>query len=193
MQTTGFIQRNRQMEKDKILVLDTETTGFLPDAEVLQVSILDGNGTVRMNEYFRPDHTSAWPGAMAVNHITLAMVADKPSIGERKEEISHLLRHAEAVVGYNIFFDLKMLRQNGIFVPGRSHLRAIDIMGPFSDKYGEEKDLPLNKYGHYKYQKLITCAAYYGYDGGGWHDSLADTKATLFCFWKMVEDGTVKI
>ena len=103
------------MEKDKILVLDTDTTGFLPDAEVLQVSMLDGNGTLRMNEYFRPDHTAAWPNAMAVNHITPAMVADKPSIGERKEAISHLLRHAEAVVGYNIFFDLKMLRQNGIW------------------------------------------------------------------------------
>ena len=181
------------MEKDKILVLDTETTGFLSDAEVLQVSILDGNGTVVMNEYFKPQHTDSWPGAMAVNHITPAMVADKPPIMERKEDISHLLRHAEAVVGYNIFFDLKMLRQNGIFVPGRGQLRAIDIMGPFSDRYGREKNLPKNKYNHYKYQKLITCARYYGYDGGGWHDSLADTRATLFCFWKMVEDGTVKL
>ena len=180
------------MNKNEILVLDTETTGFLGNAEVLQVSILDGEGTVLMNEYFRPDHTESWPGAMAVNHITPAMVADKPSIQMRKEEISHLLRHARAVVGYNIFFDLKMLRQNGVYVPGPMKLRPIDLMGPFSDRYGKEKNLPLNKYGHYKYQKLITCG-YYGYEEGGWHDSLADTKATLFCFWKMVEDGTLRI
>ena len=146
------------MNKSDILVLDTETTGFLGDAELLQVSILDGQGQVLMNEYFKPDHTVSWPGAMAVNHITPAMVADKPSIRERKEAISHLLRHARAVVGYNIFFDLKMLRQNGVFVPGRRQLRAIDLMGPFSDRYGKEKNLPLNQYGHYRYQKLITCA-----------------------------------
>lgn len=181
------------MNKNEILVLDTETTGFLGNAEVLQVSILDGEGTVLMNEYFRPDHTESWPGAMAVNHITPAMVADKPSIQMRKEEISHLLRHARAVVGYNISFDLKMLRQNGVYVPGPMKLRPIDLMGPFSDRYGKEKNLPLNKYGHYKYRKLITCAGYYGYEEGGWHDSLADTKATLFCFWKMVEDGTLRI
>ena len=34
------------MNKNEILVLDTETTGFLGNAEVLQVSILDGEGTV---------------------------------------------------------------------------------------------------------------------------------------------------
>ena len=37
------------MNKNEILVLDTETTGFLGNAEVLQVSILDGEGTVLMN------------------------------------------------------------------------------------------------------------------------------------------------
>lgn len=179
------------MNRNEILVLDTETTGFLGDAELLQVSILDGKGQVLMNEYFKPDHTASWPGAMAVNHITPAMVADKPSIQARKNDISHLLRHAKAVVGYNISFDLKMLRQNGVYVPSRLQLRPIDLMGPFSDRYGKERNLTLNKYGHYRYQKLITCADYYGYEGGTWHDSLEDTKATLYCFWKMVEDGTL--
>ena len=37
------------MNKSDILVLDTETTGFLGDAEILQVSILDVQGQVLMN------------------------------------------------------------------------------------------------------------------------------------------------
>lgn len=42
----------------------------------------------------------------------------------------------------------------------------------------------IEKYGDYKYQKLSTCAEYYGYDWGNdtAHDSLADCKATLFCY-----------
>ena len=42
------------IKKEDILVLDTETTGFGPLAEILQLSIVNGLGEVVMNEYFRP-------------------------------------------------------------------------------------------------------------------------------------------
>lgn len=46
-----------------------------------------------------------------------------------------------------------------------------------------------DKYGCNKWQKLTKCAEYYGYD---WendtaHDSLADCRATLYCYKKMKE------
>lgn len=42
------------------------------------------------------------------------------------------------------------------------------------------------KAGRDKWQKLQTCAAYYGYAGdGAFHDSLEDVRATLYCFYAM--------
>lgn len=56
----------------------------------------------------------------------------------------------------------------------------------FADIYGEWSD----KYGCNKWQKLTKCAEYYGYD---WendtaHDSLADCRATLYCYQKMLKE-----
>lgn len=55
-----------------------------------------------------------------------------------------------------------------------------------ADIYGEWSD----KYGCNKWQKLTKCAEYYGYD---WendtaHDSLADCRATLYCYQKMLKE-----
>ena len=178
------------MNKNEILVLDTETTGVAKTDEILQLSIINGEGVVVMNEYFRPARAKTWPMAEAVNHISPAMVADKPLILERKKEIEAILHGAKIIVGYNLPFDRNMLIQNGIFVPAKEKTRYLDLMRPFAKTFGEKsaKNPKL-----FKFQKLITCAKYYGYTEEGWHDSLADTKATLYCFWKMVEDGSIVI
>lgn len=177
------------MDKDRILALDTETTGVGPNAEILQLSVIDGEGAMRMNQYFRPKKNSSWPEAEKVNHISPAMVSKCPFILDHKEEIQEMLGNAEAIVGYNLPFDVQMLLQSGLTLPDPKKTIYIDIMPPFSEKYGERDPFT----GNIRWQKLITCAKHYGYDGEGWHDSLADTKATIYCFWKMIEDGTMKL
>lgn len=55
----------------------------------------------------------------------------------------------------------------------------IDLMPIFAEIYGERSEY----YDGYKWQKLITCASYYGYEWhGNAHDSLADCLATLYCY-----------
>ena len=112
-----------------------------------------------------------------------------PFILDHKEEIQEMLGNAETIVGYNLPFDVQMLLQSGLTLPDPKKTIYIDIMPPFSEKYGERDPFT----GNIRWQKLITCAKHYGYDGEGWHDSLADTKATIYCFWKMIEDGTLKL
>ena len=97
------------MDKDRILALDTETTGVGPNAEILQLSVIDGEGAVRMNQYFRPKKNSSWPEAEKVNHISPAMVSKCPFILDHKEEIQEMLGNAETIVGYNLPFDVQML------------------------------------------------------------------------------------
>ena len=93
------------IKKEDILVLDTETTGFGPSAEILQLSIVNGLGEIVMNEYFRPARATCWPNAEAVNHISPAMVAGKPLISERKLGIEKILHAAKIISGYNLPYD----------------------------------------------------------------------------------------
>ena len=179
------IEAIRKIPLDKILVLDTETTGVDATAEVLQFSAIWADGTEAMNIYIKPTHTTEWTRAMAVNHISPQDVATCPEMSEVKERIETLLGQSKAIVGYNLPFDLGMLYHNGIDLPSEEMVEYIDLMIPFAAVYGEYS----LAYGDYKWQKLVTCANYYGYQGDGWHDSLADTKATLHCFKAMLKNG----
>ena len=171
-----------EYEYDEI-VIDTETTGLNADTdELLQVSIIDSQGNTLFNSYIKPLFTENWDGAMAVNHITPEMVANAPNIIEVKQEINKIINSANVIVGYNTDFDLSFLSAVGI---ENSKATVIDVMQDFADIYGEWSD----KYGCNKWQKLTKCATYYGYD---WendtaHDSLADCRATLYCYNKINE------
>lgn len=181
------IENIKKIPLDKILVLDTETTGVDSRAEVLQFSAIWGTGKEAMNVYIKPVHTTEWPRAMSVNHISPEDVANCPEMPEVKESIEALLNESKVIVGYNLPFDLGMLQHNGIKLPSEQDVEFIDLMRPFAEVYGEYSLV----YGDYKWQKLITCAKYYGYEGDGWHDSLADTRATLYCFKAMLANGNL--
>lgn len=182
------LEKIRNIPLDRILVLDTETTGVDATAEVLQFSAIWANGREAMNIYIKPTHTLEWPRAMSVNHISPQDVSSCPVMSEVKGKIEALLRQSKAIVGYNLPFDLGMLYHNGIELPSEQNVEFIDLMIPFAEVFGEWSDY----FDDYKWQKLVTCAKYYGYQGDEWHDSLADTRATLHCFKAMLENGDLK-
>lgn len=172
------------VKENEVIVVDTETTGLNADTdELLQVSIIDSQGNTLFNSYIKPLYTDNWNKAMAVNHITPEMVANAPNILEVKQEINRILNSANIIVGYSTNFDLSFLSAVGI---ANSKATVIDVMQDFADIYGEWSD----KYGCNKGQKLTKCAEYYGYDWGNdtAHDSLADCRATLYCYQKMLKE-----
>lgn len=171
------------IEYDEI-VIDTETTGLDADTdELLQVSIIDSQGNTLFNSYIKPLFTENWDEAMAVNHITPETVATAPNILEVKQEISRIINSAHTIIGYNVDFDLGFLSNIGI---RNENAAIVDVMEDFADIYGEWSE----QYGCHKWQKLTKCAEYYGYDWGTdiAHDSLADCKATLYCYQKMLQE-----
>lgn len=170
---------------DRIVVIDTETTGVNDKAEILQFSAIDENGKVLMNRYFRPAHTKKWPAAEQVNHITPEFAAKQERITGSAEEIYNLLKNANVIVGYNLPFDLGMLHRSGILLPeGRKYL---DLMPPFAKRYGQYDP----EHGTFKRQKLAAAAQFYNYLGTGFHDSLADVRATLYVYLRMVTEGSI--
>jgi DNA polymerase-3 subunit epsilon len=120
-----------------------------------------------------------WKRAEQVNGISPETVADKPSIDSMREAIEKIITSADVIVGYNTGFDLGMIRSNLKITP-RTDTQIVDVMEDFAEIYGE-----WDRFRHkWRWQKLTTCADYYGYDWGKEqaHDSLADCRATLFCY-----------
>lgn len=164
----------------QIIVLDTETTGLDPEKdELLQVSIIDGNGNTLFNSYFNPC-VKSWDGAQRVNGISPDMVKDAPRISDKLVDINSILCGAKKIIGYNTSFDIEFLANNGVYVPHGAEM--VDVMEMFAPIFGEWSD----HYESYKWQKLTTAAAYYEYDWNSHpfeaHNSLADCYATLYVY-----------
>lgn len=171
--------------KHKLISIDTETTGLNPlEDELLQVSIIDGEGNILFDEYIKPLFCKCWDGAMKVNGITPEMVSNKPSILEYKQELVNIINSADTIVGYNTQFDLDFLSSVGI---ENKNANVVDVMLDFAKVYGEWSE----NYGCYKCQKLTTCAEYYNYDWGedNAHNSLSDCRATLFCYQQIQKNA----
>lgn len=177
------LRRYRDVDPAKTICLDVETTGLIAgEDEILQLSIIDGTGAVLLNEYIRPQHATEWPEAAAINGITPEMVAVKPTIDAHLPRIQAIVDAAELIIGYNSDgFDLPFLRAAGVQIRKK---RTFDVMLEFAELYGEWDEYHRD----WKWQKLSTCAAFFGYTGdGAFHDSLEDVRATLYCYKKMGE------
>lgn len=163
------------------IVLDTETTGFVAGTdEILQLSIIDTDGTVLFNEYFRPTAHTSWDDAEAVNHISPSMIADCPVVSERLAVIQSIIDTADSIIGYNTEFDISFLQAVGVMFP--DGITYIDVMRDFAPIYGEWSE----SHEAWKWQKLTTCADYYGYEWGVVaHNAVGDCFATLHCFKAM--------
>lgn len=166
-----------------IICLDTETTGLSRENdEILQLSIIGGDGEILFSEYIKPSHRKQWTKAQSIHGISPADVKDCKTLIEYRPRIQELLMNADIIVGYNIMgFDLPMLFSNGIYNSFKDGSIIVDVMLAFALRYGEFNE----RTGDFRWQKLQTCAEYYSYKGNQWHDALDDAKATLFCFYAM--------
>lgn len=118
------------MDEKDIVCLDVETTGIDRDElEILQLSMVRGDGQVLMNEYFKPERHDEWPKAMAIHGITPEGVKDKKPFSSYRDQINDLLRDKKLITGYNCdYFDIPVLQKNGIQFPGNAQT------GPMSRK-----------------------------------------------------------
>lgn len=172
---------------DKTIVFDVETTGLeVGSDEILQLSIINGNGEVLFNELIKPSNKQKWEDAERVHHITPEMVQNCKTINFYKKRIQEIFVNANVLIEYNGQFDIRFLNAVGIDVyaesmneeeprKGKPNKKYLDVMLDFAEIYGEWSDY----HNCYKWQKLVTAANYYHYQFNA-HDSLEDVRATLF-------------
>lgn len=171
---------------EDIICFDIETTGLSHNKdEILQLSIINGNGDVLFDEYIRPKYTTSWSSTQKIHGISPEMVADKPTIDEYIPQLNKIFGKARIITGYNIkSFDRHFITSAGITIPDSA--KIFDVMLEFAPIYGEKCSTDSRRY---KKQRLAVCAKYYGYEGNGrFHDSLEDVRATLHCYYGVVRD-----
>ena len=169
---------------ERVVVLDTETTGASPHGsdEIVSVAICDVIGGPLLSSYVRPARNTSWPYAERVHGISPAMVKGAPTIGELAPQISELLLESRLIVGYNAHFDLQFLFYGGTLQ--QLPTATFDVMRKYARVHGSER----RRYsGRYAYSTLSACAASYGYAFGA-HDALEDARATAHCFRALLCD-----
>lgn len=165
------------------IVYDLETTGLCPlpewGDEILSMCIMDLQGNVLFEHYFKPEHTEEWSKAAAINGITPEKVANEKPFSFYKDEIQGIFDAADILITYNgINFDNSFLEAAGIKIPA---VTQFDVMLKFAWLMHEWDDYHKG----WSWWKLTECAAYYGY-GFPAHDATEDVRATLHCYKAMV-------
>lgn len=195
----GWITGWRTEHKpENIICLDTETTGNTIKDEILQLSIIDGNGNILFNHLIKPDSKKSWPEAEKVNHIHPYMLLNERPFSAYRLEVIDIIAEANMIVGYNLDFDLGFIRRkcketgededyqrlNKALVAASNKYDVMLIYAPIAAEWNEY-------FSDFKWQNLSTCADALGYDwnadNGAPHDSLCDCRATLYCFNKLAD------
>ena len=144
--------------KDKVLIYNFITTGERKDDEILQLSIIDGNGKCRYNSFFKPKRKQFWMNYQKAKAISYDNVVNAPHLKDEVQIINRIMNEAELIVGYNISdFDSKF--KNKYF-----ELKPNQLVYDVMYKY----DIRLKGSNRFKaseaYNTLYSCAEFYGYD-----------------------------
>lgn len=153
------------------IVIDTETTGLDPDKdEVLSLAIVGPGGEVLFNSLIKPQRRKRWPKAQEVNGISPADVADMPTLAACMDEIAPYFDGSRLVVGYNVKFDIDMLKAGGLRFRGKT----FDVMRESEILTGQRL-------------KLAECADFFRYGEFAAHGALEDALATEHCYRRLLE------
>jgi len=97
------------LEREDVLILDTETTG-MKGAEVIELSVINTKGETLLDTLIKPQTTFMNPYAQRVHNISMDMLQDAPTWPDVLPELHAIAKHS-TVLAWNASFDAKMLEQ----------------------------------------------------------------------------------
>lgn len=142
------------------LVLDTETTGLGARDEIIELSILDMEGSILTDTLVKPTILIS-PGASAIHGISNADISGAPYITRILPELTYMLNN-NIVAVYNAEFDLRMLRQSlsahGKTIPRHLENNVYCVMELYSIFNGQFDEIKMG----YKWIRLGVAASRLG-------------------------------
>ena len=167
-----------RMDRNDVLIFDTETTGLDGAAEIVELSIIDTAGNVLYDALVMPKGNI--PGAASrVHGIDRGMLqkAGARSWPEHHDEVMRILQGARTLLAYNIKYDARLLWQTvDQYALPLAQLPEQDCV---MLAYAKHRRVPGSR-GGYRWHKLQDALHHEGlHVQGQAHRALADCKATL--------------
>jgi len=131
------MQLARQKLAEKPVYIDTETTGITRTDEMLEIVIVDWDGSVLFESFIRPQKPIP-PESTAIHGITSDMVEKARPWPIAWQQIRPLVA-GRLLAMYNAEFDMRMMQQSleQYRLPWRENFDTLDIMDLFSQFIGE--------------------------------------------------------
>lgn len=170
-------------------VLDVETTGFNPTAQIVQIAILDQDGAVLLDTLVKP--SIAIPqSASEIHGITDDLVKDAPSFEDIYPQIAKIFDGVELIAAYNSDFDRRILGQDCLRTGNLPLINSwFCAMKGYANKSPKRKFQGKGR--GFKWFKLEDACGHWGIEIEGAHGALADCKATLALI-KLMQKGFVQ-
>src|SRR5919107_3816599 len=159
------------VDDPRVIYLDTETTGFGPRAEIVDIAVVSAAGEVVLESLVQP--TRRIPAdATAIHGITNADVKDAPAWCDLYEDLLRVLADQRIIV-YNVIFDRQMVNQAcdqyDLAAPAADWECAMRKYAGFYGNWDAGKR-------RYRFQKLERAVLAFGAEPGG-HRAAADAVA----------------
>ncbi len=159
------------IDDPRVIYLDTETTGFGPRAEIVDIAVVSAAGEVVLESLVQP--TRRIPAdATAIHGITNADVKDAPAWCDLYEDLLRVLAGRRVIV-YNVIFDRQMVNQAcdryALAAPAADWECAMRKYAGFYGNWDSGKRW-------YRFQKLERAVLAFGAEPGG-HRAAADAIA----------------
>jgi len=154
--------------KEKYLILDTETTGLGEKDVIIQIGVIDLEGNLLVDSLVKPTQKkSISREATAIHGIKTKDLFNAPNFGDILIEIQPHIEAGKEFLIYNFDFDKRLIEQTFYHdnLRGRLVFSGDCVMKKYSQFVGEWNPY----YGDYKYQRLP----------GANHNAVGDCKAAL--------------
>ncbi len=167
--------------------LDTETTGFKKNDVLIEISIIDHDGSTLVDTLVNPNRRIPYD-AIEIHDITNEMVQDAPTWKEIWPKVEAALA-GRAVGIYNADFDTRIIKQTHAHNQMRwvkpTGTTFFDIMKPYAQFYGKWN----SRHGNYRWQSLEKARVQCGLSLPNSHRALDDTLLTRALLHYMAERG----
>jgi DNA polymerase-3 subunit epsilon len=160
------------------VVLDTETTGIVQPAEIVQIAIIDCEGRVMLDKLVHPINPIP-PAATAIHGITNEMVERAQFWLTVKHTVLDLIAGCDVIV-YNATYDRKLMHwsdeASGLsYTDYKEKANWYCAMEAYAEYHGEKHPY----YGTYKWQSLSNAMTQQGLPISDAHNALGDCLMTL--------------
>lgn len=190
-------EKYKKILDEGCIILDTETTDLY--GEVIELAIINNEGSVLFNHRIKPKEEKITPTAEAIHHISMEMLKDEKELSFYMDELTDIFARYKNLVIYNAAFDIERLNVSlnvNDFPEFKFGFKCMDInikcaMRDYAYYYNEYNDY----FNDYKWQRLETAAKRFDFDFTNItpHEALSDCLMTLHVIESMAKKKEEKV